>query len=232
MAEKNDIKKNNKIRSIEKSGWYWIDREILTQYGRKLKPSGIAVYNVLASFANNDTQTCFPTQQTIADLIGLSRATVNRKIRLLKELGLINIIKLNQHSLYFLLGPGELNHSARCIREIIRDVPKHNMNDNNRTKINNNVNKKNFFVEVNIPKNFEPKTKEELLAWDIAQTLNDTKSFSIYLRYARTLPEALLRELLSWIRQVPEKYIKKSRAALFNAVVKKYVEELSSHNRH
>jgi DNA-binding MarR family transcriptional regulator len=232
MTEKKENRKNNKIRSIEKHGWYWIDREILTQYGRKIKPSGIAVYNVLASFANQETQTCFPTQQTIADLIGLSRATVNRKIRLLKELGLINIIRVNQHSLYFLLGTREQNYLGRCIKGIIRDVPKDNMNDNNRTKINNNVDKENFFVNANSFKGFEPKTREELLAWDIAKTLNDTKSLPLYLKYAKTLPETLLRELLSWIKQVPDKYIKKSRAALFNAVAKKYAEKVSSNNRH
>jgi DNA-binding Lrp family transcriptional regulator len=222
------------IRSLSRRGWYWINREILAGYGKRLKSSGIAVYNVLASYANQKTQTCFPTQQTIAKLLGLSRTTVNRKIRQLRELGLLNIMKLKSHCLYFLLGPDASDPIQPCIKRDTGDVSPDNINNNNRTRINiNNIDNKNIFTTgFKSFKEFEPKTREELLALDMAQALNDLKSLPLYLKYAQTLPESLIRETLSWIKQVPDKNIKRSRAALFNFIIKKHVKRISSNHRH
>ena len=70
-------------------------------YGRILKSSGLAVYNVLASYANSKSQTCFPTQKSIAEHLGLSIRTVNRKIRLLKDFKLIKVKKNKRPVLLF-----------------------------------------------------------------------------------------------------------------------------------
>ncbi len=79
-------------------------------------------------------------------------------------------------------------------------------------------------------KEFRPQTKEELLALDTASALNDFKSLPLYLKYAQMLPEPLIRQKLSWIKQIPEENIKRSRAALFNWVIKKYVKRY--HQKH
>jgi DNA replication protein DnaD len=229
-----DRNTKNEIRSLEKRGWYWINREILTVYGKRLKSSGIAVYNVLASYANQKTQTCFPTPRSIAKLLGLSRITVNRKIRQLRELGLLNIMKLKSHCLYFLLGPDVSDPIQPCIKGDTGDVSPDNINNNNRTRINiNNIDNKNIFATgFESFKDFEPKTREELLALDMAQAVNDLKSLPLYLKYAQALPESLIRETLSWIKQVPDKNIKRSRAALFNFIIKKHAKRISSNHRH
>lgn len=93
----------NEIRSLAVKGWYWINRDILKRYGRILKSSGLAVYNVLASYANSKSQTCFPTQKSIAGNLGLSIRTVNRKIRLLKDFKLIKVKKIGSRCFYSLL---------------------------------------------------------------------------------------------------------------------------------
>jgi len=77
-------KEKNKVRDLRDGKWYWINRDVLYIYGRKLRASGIAVYNALVSFANPKTQSCFPTQKALAEITGSSRRTVLRKIKLLK----------------------------------------------------------------------------------------------------------------------------------------------------
>lgn len=223
----------NEIRNIERPGWYWINKEIISVYGQSLKSSGIAVYNVLAFYANQKTQTCFPSQRSIAELLGLSRMTVNRKIRQLKELGLLDVARLKNHCSYFLLRPDESSTLQPCNLGDTRDVTPEDRNNNNRTKINNNnVEDKNIDSDDDFLRRFKPQTKEELLALDMAQAVNDLKSLPIYLNYARILPEEVIREIISWIKRIPEENIRKSRASLFNYILKQYAKKITSNSRH
>lgn len=103
--EKPDEK--NSIRNLTGGDWYWISRAFLLSYGRTIKSSGIAVYNVLASFANSKTQSCFPTHRTIAKIAGTSKRTVSEKIRLLEKLKLIRRERQEGQSIYHLLECGK-----------------------------------------------------------------------------------------------------------------------------
>ncbi|MHA6346931.1 helix-turn-helix domain-containing protein [Roseivivax sp. CAU 1761] len=49
----------------------------------------LAVLVALASYADNETKTCFPAQGTLGKMLGASRAWVNKIIRELAEIGLI-----------------------------------------------------------------------------------------------------------------------------------------------
>lgn len=99
--EKTDEK--NTIRNLSGGDWYWISRAFLLSYGRTLKPSGIAVYNVLASFANSKTQSCFPNYRTIAQIAGTSKRTVSEKMRQLEKLELIRLERQKGQGIYHLL---------------------------------------------------------------------------------------------------------------------------------
>ncbi len=90
-------------RNLNGGDWYWISRAVLLTHGRALKPSGIAVYNVLASFANSKTQSCFPTHKTIAKIAGTSKRTVSEKIQQLEKLKLIRRERQEGQSIYQLL---------------------------------------------------------------------------------------------------------------------------------
>jgi hypothetical protein len=70
--------------------FYTIDNVVLDRYGKELKPTGIAVYNGLARFANRDGE-CWPSQTTLANLVGMSRVQVNREIKKLEHLKLIAV---------------------------------------------------------------------------------------------------------------------------------------------
>jgi len=133
-------KTHNHIRRIDDKNWYWISRSILKQYGHILGPAGLAVYNVLASYANSKSQTCFPTQETIAERIGLCRETVNRKVKLLREKRLIRVKRLKGRCLYFLLKPDVILNHTPCDGRITRDVTQNHINNNKEIIINNKNN--------------------------------------------------------------------------------------------
>lgn len=67
-----------------------------------------------------------------------------------------------------------------------------------------------------------PRTREEVIAWDLAVGLSDMKAIPLYLSYARKYPEYLLRKVMGQVREVPEHQIKKSRGALFNYMIQQY----------
>jgi DNA-binding MarR family transcriptional regulator len=133
----NDVERNE-IRSIYEREWYWINRAILKRYGRILKSSGLAVYNVLASYANSKSQTCFPTQKSIAGHLGLSIRTVNRKIRLLKDLKLIKANKITGRCIYSLLKVDTPKGIQLYDKRDTRNKTTGKSNNNKYIKINNN----------------------------------------------------------------------------------------------
>lgn len=132
--------RENKIRSLGDKNWYWVSRSVLNQYGRILKGSGLGVYSVLASYANSNSQTCFPSQKTIADRIGLRRETVNRKIKLLRENRLIKVKRQKGRCLYFLLRPDVILNHTPCDGQITKYVIQDHINNNKYIKINNKNN--------------------------------------------------------------------------------------------
>ena len=159
-----DHKYQNHIRRIDDKNWYWISQSILKQYGRILKGSGLAVYNVLASYANSKSQTCFPSQQTIADRIGLCRETVNRKVKLLREKQLIKVNRLKGRCLYFLLRPDVILNHSLCDVRITRYVTQDHINNNKEIKLINKNNGTDGFTNLKpisqLLNKYEPKTSK------------------------------------------------------------------------
>jgi DNA-binding MarR family transcriptional regulator len=159
----NEVERNE-IRSIYEREWYWINRAILKCYGRILKSSGLAVYNVLASYANSKSQTCFPTQKSIAGHLGLSIRTVNRKIRLLKDLKLIKANKITGRCIYLLLKVDTPKGIQLYDKRDTRNKTTGKSNNNKYIKINNKNNEANGFNNLKplcqLIKGYEPKTSK------------------------------------------------------------------------
>jgi hypothetical protein len=78
-----------RVISRRRPPWAWFDKRIITRYGRQLGPHGIAVYMALTVHADGELQTCFPSYQTIARQINVSKPTVLKAIKLLLTLLLI-----------------------------------------------------------------------------------------------------------------------------------------------
>ena len=218
------------IRRMVNGEWYWIDKAIIQRYAPRIGASGIAVYNALASFANSKTQSCFPTQKALADMLGLSRRTVARKIKLLRESGLIEVIKNNRGNVYYLLSPRVTSVTEGCDRNDTSYMTRGNTNKKKRTRVNNNdIDEINSLKSDFTFKERKPQTREELLALDLAIGLHDIKGLPFYLSLAKKHPESMLRKVLGEVKEIPLTRIKKSRGALFNYLIQRYAKE-ASHN--
>lgn len=94
---------NFEIRDARSKNWFYLDNEILEVYGGKDKEDkgigihAIGVYMVLAKHANNDTQQCKPSYQTIATILGVSRNTVITAIKTLEKACIISIEQRISH---------------------------------------------------------------------------------------------------------------------------------------
>ncbi len=217
--------KKNEIRDLRNGNWYWIDKVVIKNFTSKVGAVGIAVYSFLASLADR-SQGCFPSQKYIADSLGYSRATVNKTLKLLEKNRLIRKDKRSRyHCVYKLLKvrgkAGETQMSSRRNS----DVNQVNTNNNKLTRINNNIDieNKNFLnFNSGTPKSFRLKNRRELLALDLAESLNDLQGLPLYLTYSKKYPESFLRKILGEVKEVPLVEIKKSKGALFNYLVKKY----------
>jgi hypothetical protein len=77
----------------------------------------------------------------------------------------------------------------------------------------------------------QSKSKQELLAFEIARSLGDTRSSELYLSFAQTYPEHLLRAILAEVLSVPLVKIRKSRGALFTFLVRKYGDKNTYNHR-
>jgi hypothetical protein len=104
------------------------------------------------------------------------------------------------------------------------DVGQDDTNNNNITRnINNIDNEGKEFSD------FITKTREELLAVDLATILNDRKGLALYLSYAKRFPESVIRRALGLVKEIPSEKIRKSRAALFNHLIQKYAQNHKDH---
>ena len=68
---------------------FWIDDTIIDLYGSLLGSYGIALYCYLARRAK--ASKAFPSQRRISKDLGIGHRTVQRKLKLLQDLGLIEI---------------------------------------------------------------------------------------------------------------------------------------------
>jgi len=215
------------IRDLRNGDWYWIHKAVINEYTQKVGATGVIVYSFLASLAN-DRQSCFPSQKYIADKLGYSRATINRAIHRLEKSGLIRTEKRSRyHCVYHLLRVRCNSDETQMSHRGNSGVIYFDTNDNNITRNINNTDKGN---NSNKPlREFKPRTREELLALDLADALSDRKGLYLYLHYARRFPESVLRQTLGAVREIPLEKIKKSRAALFNHLIHKYAQDHKDH---
>lgn len=225
---------NNKkveIRDLKNGDWYWIPKGVI-QRAPKVRATGIAVYNFLASLANRN-QSCFPSQKYIAESLGYSRATISTTLKLLKENGLIRIEKRGRyHCVYELLKVRCKASKTQMSGRRNSDVNPDDTNNNKLTRIINNIDigKKNFLdMKCNAFKGFKPKNREELLALDLAEALNECQNLPSYLSYSKKYSESFLRKVLGEVKEIPGEKVKKSRGALFNHLIKRYAQK-TSHN--
>ena len=152
-----------KVRDLRNGDWYWINKVILDEYGEKLKPIGIAIYNCLAAHANQEGF-CFPSHKHIAKKIGASISSVQRGIRELIKLNLVRKGRQRYHNLYYLL---KLDRSVRPTSNKLGQSDQHightDRSDQSAGTTNKNkekdLNKKNYVVDEKTVDNLEKMKK-------------------------------------------------------------------------
>ncbi|MBK7203439.1 helix-turn-helix domain-containing protein [Candidatus Amarolinea dominans] len=74
----------NQIIDERRTNWLWIDNEVVDRFGPQIGAYGLAVYAVLARFADNRTRVAFPAMPTIAALLNVSKNTILTAIKSLE----------------------------------------------------------------------------------------------------------------------------------------------------
>jgi GntR family transcriptional regulator len=76
---------------LKRAHFFSIDNDIIDVHARKIGAIGVAIYTVLARYANRRTGECWPTIPRIARMLDLGRSTVKRYLHRLQKTGLISI---------------------------------------------------------------------------------------------------------------------------------------------
>jgi hypothetical protein len=71
---------------------------------------------------------------------------------------------------------------------------------------------------------FQPQSREEALAQELAERLGDPGGLPSYLKDARRYSEPFIRSILSQGLEYPPERIQKSRGALFNWLIRHHKE--------
>jgi len=232
MQDTQLIEDNFELRDIKGGDWYWVNKSIIFDYASKVNAIGVMVYSLLACFADKN-QRCFPSQKYISEKLGCSRATVSRTLKELEDNGLIRIEKLDKYRCaYHLLKVGcqaleKLEQKGESgetdmARDETSEFHQSYTNDKSLSRNNNNIDIDSIDSVINSDKGIKPLTREEFIAYDLAEALNDPEGIALYISYARRFPESLLRGTLGDVMEIPQERIRKSRAALFNHIISKH----------
>jgi hypothetical protein len=76
---------------LKRAHFFSIDNDIIDVHAKTIGAIGIAIYTVLARYANRRTGECWPTIPRIARMLDLGRSTVKRYLHRLQKAGLISI---------------------------------------------------------------------------------------------------------------------------------------------
>ena len=73
--------------------------------------------------------------------------------------------------------------------------------------------------------------KQQKLALEIANALQDMDSLQSYMMLTQRYQEAFLRKVLTKVLSIPEEKIKKSRGALFTFLVNQHAQNITNNIR-
>ena len=74
---------------------------------------------------------------------------------------------------------------------------------------------------------FHPHSREEYLAQELTERLDDPQGLPLYLKVARRYTESSIRQILGRVMEVPDERIRTSRGALFNWLVQRHGKRLN-----
>lgn len=91
------------VRSGRRANFFIIENSFIDHYAAKVGGSGMAVYSVLTRCANSETRETWISASKIAELVGIDRSTVYRKLKELEDLRLIRSMRTREKTIYVVL---------------------------------------------------------------------------------------------------------------------------------
>ncbi len=201
---------------------------------RALSSAELKVYVALLILSGSEKHVVRESLSDLANLSGLSGSTIAKSVGELCRKGHI-LYKSgdNQHRLSEFkigktvagLGFGIANEKNSETGDPLRKAKKGHCHAEKLEGASiPNKNLYNFDIEA-FKGGKSPKTKEEVLAKEIAHTFNDMEGIGLYLDYCRRYPEYVIRRAYGEVKELPDTAIRRSRGALFNYLVQKYAKE-------
>ena len=127
------MSKNFKVRDRRNKGWFFIDNEYINGYGKFFGPVGIAIYVCLCRHANGE-QICFPSQELIAEKIGVNSRTVRRYLNRFIQYNMIHVEKERKggrwlNNIYYLLDKDEWSTPSDTVSSGTIGLKRHSPSD-------------------------------------------------------------------------------------------------------
>lgn len=114
--------KSIEIRDLRNHDWIWTSKKLL--FHEQIDGNSYKVYGGLAAYANNTTQQAFPSIETLAAKLHMSRNTVIRALSNLLDHGFINAEKKQgEHNIYILLSGPEAGEKKPELPEAPKQLP-------------------------------------------------------------------------------------------------------------
>jgi hypothetical protein len=172
---------------------------------------------------------CFPSQEALAQALGISRTAVSKRMKSLlsfrwqgKPLVSARKVRTNggkfENTIYTILPESSLR-----IFDNKEDKPSH-VNGSHVAGVHTNksqtINKINTVTEQKVSETIDP------LALALARDMDDTRNLAYYCKVARDLPASILLRARGEVLE--EKNIKKSKGAMFVYLVKKHVRGMTN----
>lgn len=101
-----------KIRDKRNRGWFYVDNDYLNGFAKIVGPIGTSLYLALCRHADAE-QKCFPSQELLAEELGISERTVRKYIKTLQDHKIIYVERDKnkdgqwERNLYYLLDKSE-----------------------------------------------------------------------------------------------------------------------------
>lgn len=79
------------VRDLRNGDWYWIQKSVLEDYGRKIGAIGLALYNAYCNYANSQTGIAYPSVKTLCRVLNVTKQTIFKYNAILEKYRLIRI---------------------------------------------------------------------------------------------------------------------------------------------
>ncbi len=91
------------VRSGRRANFFITENSFIDHYAALVGGSGVAVYFVLQRCANSETRETWISASRVAELLGIDRSTVYRKLKELEDLRLIRSMRTREKTIYVVL---------------------------------------------------------------------------------------------------------------------------------